>query len=241
MVVSFIESEFTCKVDYEAWLKTTATSDAAARQIGPMLPPPPRDVETVRPAYKERAGRPLIFLDVDGVLNCASARSTNAELHLADQLTADEKRLADAATPALLANLEYVVKQTGACVVLSTTWRLVAESRVVIEQRLCERRIDVVGATPVAAADADCTGPDGVFSQAVERAIEIANWLRSAKIGADAAWVAIDDLDLAGGGEGRRVRTEQFVHTDDEHGLTVAKAEEAVAKLVAQQGNVQLN
>ena len=87
---------------------------------------------------------------------------------------------------------------------------------------------------------ADCCGPTGEFSPAVERAVEITTWLSTAKADHE-AWVAIDDMDLAEGGPAHGVHASQFVHTDDEHGLTRAKAEDAVAKLMAQGGGVNVS
>ena len=67
----------------------------------------------------------------------------------------------------------------------------------------------------------------------MERAVEIRAWLTSAQATED-AWVAIDDMDLAVPAPGRALPAARFVLTDDENGLTRPKAEEALAKLMAQ-------
>ena len=51
----------------------------------------------------------VIFLDIDGVLNCKETRNPRSFPYIVD--------------PALLANLKELVRRTGAEVVLSSTWR----------------------------------------------------------------------------------------------------------------------
>lgn len=187
---------------------------------------------------RENTEGPLIFLDVDGVLNCAASRAAAANLYLTEKITWEQKLAADAAAPSLLTNLVSLIQQTEAKVVLSSTWRLADRTRDVIEERLRASNIEIIGVTPEATPSDDCAGADGEFSPEVERAIEIMRWLQ-VECAVESPWIAIDDMDLVGEGGGR-MQAAHFVHTDDGQGLTPAKAEEAAEKLLAQRGKEML-
>ena len=182
---------------------------------------------------KRRAVQPLIFLDVDGVLNCAASRAAAVNLYLTDKITSKQKLAADAAAPSLLSNLDMIVQQTGAKCVLSSTWRLEESTRAAVEARLSEYGIELCGVTPEASVDDECVGPDGEYSPAAERVLEIQRWIQTAGSAARVPWIAIDDMDLVGESCGE-MASAHFVHTDDTEGLTRVKAEEAVSKLLAQ-------
>jgi len=147
----------------------------------------------------------VIFLDIDGVLH---------SLH-GEDLFRDT----------CCANLAYVVRATGASIVLSSSWRVDPEKIAVINSVLIQR-----GLAPI-------------IDRTLEldtRQAEICEWLdRHPGV---ARWIAIDDLDLHSdpywGGPpptpySLRLRG-HFVRTDSEEGLTPQGAEMAVHMLLAQ-------
>ena len=169
-----------------------------------------------------------IFLDIDGVLNCAPSRVA------AHRLEGEElQTLALAAAPSLLANLKHIIAQTGARVVLSSTWRLAEATREAVSVRLGAAGLSLVGSTPdlavleSGAAHATLCGDDeGEFSPELERAIEIRRWL-DASGACDAPFVAIDDMDLLDGQRADKIEG-HFVHTRSELGLTPPLADLAI-------------
>ena len=173
-----------------------------------------------------------IFLDIDGVLNCAPSRAAAARLE------EEKQTLMLAGAPSLLANLKYIVDQTGASIVLSSTWRVEEATKDAVATRLSSVGLKLVGCTPelieLEPPDSHatlCEGPDGDFLFGRERAIEILRWLK-AEGAADADFVALDDMDLHGpAGVGLHARN--FVRTEDMYGLTRLRAETAVARFFA--------
>ena len=143
-----------------------------------------------------------------------------------------------AGAPSLLANLKYIVDQTGASIVLSSTWRVEEATKDAVATRLSSVGLKLVGCTPelieLEPPDSHatlCEGPDGDFLFGRERAIEILRWLK-AEGAADADFVALDDMDLHGpAGVGLHARN--FVRTEDMYGLTRLRAETAVARFFA--------
>jgi hypothetical protein len=111
----------------------------------------------------------LIFLDVDGVLNTADS--------------ADSGKI----TNALLSRLREVILQTGASVILSSTWRNWPQLRVLIMAALPKGC--VVGQTPL---------EDPQVWRNDVRPREIRDFLVQiqADVGQLTAWAAVDDMDL---------------------------------------------
>ena len=180
-----------------------------------------------------------LFLDIDGVLNCAPSRIAAQRLEGEEQQT-----LALAGAPSLLANLKHIVDQTGAHIVLSSTWRLEEATRRAVNMRLRTVGLSLVGSTPdLAALESGpshamlCEDDNGEFSPELERAIEIRRWLDAAdKSGTP--FVAIDDMDLTCPGNDSNANglaVTNFVQTDDMHGLTRGAARTVVTKLAALQ------
>ena len=170
-------------------------------------------------------GELFVFLDIDGVLNSFPSRHTAMRHEDEEAIT-----LALAAAPTFLDNLDSVIKQSGALIVLSSTWRIGDETKDAVVRRLASCGLELFGCTPELEVDAAID-----ISPEEERAIEIAKWLDKYRSdgGCTAGWVAIDDMDLVGNGNGR-MQSSNFVMTLDDFGLTRAKTEEAVAKLLAQ-------
>eukprot|EP00927_Polykrikos_kofoidii_P009919 TRINITY_DN14173_c1_g1_i1.p1 TRINITY_DN14173_c1_g1~~TRINITY_DN14173_c1_g1_i1.p1 ORF type:complete len:240 (-),score=50.42 TRINITY_DN14173_c1_g1_i1:48-767(-) len=167
--------------------------------------------------YDSFASR-IVFLDVDGVLNSKKTRRLRFREDYAVM------GLDDAPSPEMVDNLVYIVEQTCAEIVLSSTWRLLQNKCDEIEQVLGARGLKLRGLTP----DHKQDGGTG------SRVDEIFAWLMDNKLDGDKveAWVALDDLDLRGMDD--RLQAANFVRTMDSVGLTRKHAEEAVRKLLAQ-------
>lgn len=149
----------------------------------------------------------LLFLDVDGVLNTAGSANSGAISNV------------------LLFRMREVVLQTGASVILSSTWRNWAQLRVLIMAAL--PNACVVGQTPL---------EDPTVWRNDVRPREIRDFLAQfeAQGGQVAAWAAVDDMDLVSQAnalaktdksmrvfarefDNHFVKTEQDTGSDEEH------------------------
>jgi hypothetical protein len=144
--------------------------------------------------------RPLIFLDIDGVLN--SARFIAENTHGEGVIIVDGELDATAhIDPARVARLNHLVDTSGARVVLSSSWRQL------FGLEKTQRSLAAKGFR-YALADATARLPRE------QRHIEIRNYL--ANLGQEAAFVVLDDAEEAGVGFGDR-----FIHVrdglEDEH------------------------
>jgi hypothetical protein len=74
----------------------------------------------------------LVFLDVDGVLNNSNSRI--------DKLNVIEKDL--------VKNLKYIVKETQAEIVVSSTWRYSAQGYPILEKTLKKEGMRIMDRTP---------------------------------------------------------------------------------------------
>ncbi|CAK0865577.1 unnamed protein product, partial [Prorocentrum cordatum] len=146
-------------------------------------------------ASTEDGVRPLIFQDVDGVLNRSpTGAPIDAEL---------------------LGNLADLARRTDANIVISSAWR---KSPPALRELLGSLRRDagvptsrLLGATPSLCPGVEC------------RAAEISSWLRAhPRQAAGARWVAIDDRDL--GRQDPDLLRGHFVRTDGRVGLTRERA-----------------
>jgi hypothetical protein len=163
------------------------------------------------PRASKLKAAPVVFLDIDGVLNSCESRATGDH---------------DLAPP-LVAHLEYLVTATAAEIVLSSTWRLEPLLEQQVRETLAWRGMELRGKTP----DMESTGLG-------DRVDEIFAWLAEHRGGAAAGaahcFVAIDDLALSA--MNPKLAEQHFVRTSDSVGLTREGAEEAVRKLRRQQG-----
>ena len=180
-------------------------------------------------AWASRGGNaPIVFLDVDGVLNTEDTRC----------------RIGGDLDRELIGHLLHIVRSTKAAIVLSTTWRLTPGLEQRVRRALVTQGIpDPIGATP----DLSLTGDrvDEILQWLADNAEAEAARARSrprsrsraqapgqAQAQAGAAFVAIDDLALTQ--MNSRLSEHHFVRTSDAEGLTLAKADEAIRKLQAQ-------
>ena len=145
---------------------------------------------------------PVIFLDVDGVLNGRATRSDGDH----------------SPHPTLLDHVAHIVRSSGCRVVLSSTWRL--------EERSRSQVVTALGTRGVRLEDVDTPNMENTYSG--DRVDEIFSWLETHSPECT-RWVAIDDMDLVKMNE--RLQAAHFVRTDDGVGITAAGAEEVIAKL----------
>lgn len=164
---------------------------AVVRELAAATPLPRCDEKDAAPA--------VVFLDVDGVLH---------SLH-GDDIFRDD----------CCALLEFVLKSTGARVVLSSTWRLERDKVAMIDNLLTERGMQrILG----------CTKDLGTH-----REEEICEWLD--RHPATPRWVALDDMDLVCRTTPAAARlVGHFVRTSQRTGLTADLAQLAVGLLEAQ-------
>lgn len=141
----------------------------------------------------------VLFLDVDGVLHPSKA-------HI-------KHHLFQASAMALLRDV--VLQETGAKIVLSTAWRLHADSRRLLKEKLHEYGLPLwVGQTPSLAC----------------RSTEILAWVQKHR---PSRWVAVDDLPLL---EETDEIAGHFVQTKPKLGLT-AEAAHRIIELFRLQEN----
>lgn len=96
----------------------------------------------------------VLFLDIDGVLNCATSNWQHRGFIGID--------------PYMVAILNRVLEKTGAQVVLSSTWRLGEQSREEVRQQV----VDFIDVTPSLRRPSDKG-----FHDYPERGLEVKDWL----------------------------------------------------------------
>lgn len=136
----------------------------------PPAPPAPPPAQPKRRPSQRRAShvegpRKLIFLDVDGVLHSAHGANTSFE-------------------PRCMAALGRIVRETGAQIVLSSSWRSWPEGTGVkaVNKALRRHRIpELVSQTP---------------SSLSNRPQEMKQWLADNPVKRVTRWIALDDMDL---------------------------------------------
>eukprot|EP00927_Polykrikos_kofoidii_P062670 TRINITY_DN57478_c0_g1_i1.p1 TRINITY_DN57478_c0_g1~~TRINITY_DN57478_c0_g1_i1.p1 ORF type:complete len:358 (-),score=33.69 TRINITY_DN57478_c0_g1_i1:224-1219(-) len=135
-----------------------------------------------------------IFLDVDGVLHSA---------HFAKHPFNDD----------CMIELSRIIRDTGASIVLSSTWRLNKIQHAAVDRTLLRYGIPkTIGATP------QLKGP------ANGRASEILEWLSQNTADRHVSWIAIDDMDMP-------LLGDKLILTDKDDGLTRYDARLAITEL----------
>jgi len=138
---------------------------------------------------------PVIFLDCDGVLNSQ---------RWYDQMGPPPNPPPAWVDPACVARLDALARETGARLVLSSSWRLILDlPRVADILASCGLSVPLADATP----DLTREGPEA------DRWHEIARWL--ADHPEVTRWAILDDLPLAGVPDGRLVQTDLAVGLTD--------------------------
>lgn len=143
----------------------------------------------------------IIFLDIDGVLNTPKLL---------------KKFGFDFIDDILVALVARIVNETGAKIVLSSTWRIEEKNKQLVQEALAQRNLEIHDSTPV------ITRSGGWESAGwVERREEIQAWLNNNEV---TKFAIIDDWDDASI-EG------SFFKTNEDVGLTVSIAEQIIEHL----------
>ena len=163
--------------------------------------------------------RKIIFLDIDGVLN------TKWWYSQMDRNTHRDK-YGYAFDPQAVANLRKIVEETGADIVISSSWKCMGLSQ--MEDMWKDRNLPgkIIGITPNSVSDELLIDADIDSMELFHiRGEEIKEWLK--KHGKHSCrYAIIDDMD--------NMLPEQqsyFVHTNPEVGITEDDAEKAIAIL----------
>ena len=167
--------------------------------------------------------RKVVFLDIDGVLN------TKWWYTQMDRNTPKDK-YGYAFDPNAVSNLKKIIDETGADIVISSSWKSFGISE--LEDMWQDRGLPgkLIGITPNTVSDEMLLNADLDHMELFSiRGAEIKEWLT--KHGKNVShYVIIDDMD--------NMLTEQrlhFVKTDPEIGITVEDAEKAIMILNQQQ------
>jgi hypothetical protein len=154
----------------------------------------------------------VIFLDIDGVLNvevfinafwmiCKIGKLSRPE---AKQLFKVEMRdkYGNLFCPTTINALKYLIEETGAKIVISSTWR--ASGLKIMQEMWKHRELpgEIIDITP--------------FSESRERGYEIEEWLKHNPV--DNYVIIDDDRDML------PEQQDSFVKTDPIYGLTLSKA-----------------
>jgi hypothetical protein len=142
----------------------------------------------------------IIFLDVDGVLNTPKLL---------------KKFGLDFIDDVAVALVAWIVKETGAKIVLSSTWRVDNKNKRMVEQALAYRNLEIHDSTPIIYR----SGWESAGG--VERREEIQAWLNNNQV---EKFAIIDDCNEASI-EG------SFFKTNEKIGLTVSIAEKIIEHL----------
>lgn len=156
-------------------------------------------------------GRRIVFLDVDGVLNSHAWWARKAFEPAHPQLD-----------PEAVARLDRLCRETGAAVVVSSTWRSAGATHMREVLGAVGFKGRVIGCTPQMAR----MGTNGVYL-GVERGHEIAQWLSTFPRPVE-RFVILDDEDDMADLRGFLVQTDYAV------GLTDADCERAAAMLAGE-------
>lgn len=154
----------------------------------------------------------VVFLDIDGVMNSfASAKRFGSYQTFA---------------PESVEALNHILAETGAEIVVSSTWRLsrsIGDLTGVLWGQGVKCR-PVIGMTPQL-VDRVTSSADVVLWRSKERGLEITAWLEKFGANVESYVVLDDDSDAGVGHDGC------FVQTEFEVGLTTADAQRAIAIL----------
>ena len=168
---------------------------------------------------------PIIFLDVDGVVNRIGAADESdgdvaSDGDNASQASDDDDDYADRIEGRLLRRVQALAASAAprAVVVLSSDWRAQPDARAYVQKRLERLGVAMVGWTPLAR------------DRAFARPAEILQWLRAHAAEHCGRFVVVDDRDLHRELGGKHL-ADRFVQTDPKRGLTEANLQAAVAVL----------
>ena len=165
---------------------------------------------------------PIIFLDVDGVVNRIGAADESdgdvaSDGDNASQASDDDDDYADRIEGRLLRRVQALAASAAprAVVVLSSDWRAQPDARAYVQKRLERLGVAMVGWTPLAR------------DRAFARPAEILQWLKAHAAEHCGRFVVVDDRDLHRELGGKHL-ADRFVQTDPKRGFTEASLRAAV-------------
>ena len=166
----------------------------------------PRSIMT-----EAEAASPIIFLDVDGVLNTHAMQASESDCVYPQEYAVRMMQNGLVLSRSRLAALASIVADYDCRIVVSSTWRVQQMSKLALVAALAE-----VG-----------VAPERVVGSTKElhskpRAFEIKEWLTSHEH--TGPWVAIDDIDL--GSQDPVLMRDHFVRTSMSAGLVEDRADE---------------
>ena len=173
------------------------------------------------------AAGPVIFIDVDGVLNACN-QPDDSDLYFPSGREAEMRDSYLVLSATRLSRFAELVKAHDCRIVLSTSWRLMALARTVLLAAFAEHGIEarVLGDTPDLSQTSEGSYPAGV------RVDEIGAWLAQ---NGDPPWIAIDDgpmgTTLAQEHLEEPLMDGHFVNTECDEGLTEEMSKAAGALL----------
>jgi hypothetical protein len=153
--------------------------------------------------------KPVVFLDIDGVLNSKQWYAHDAASH--DGISTERERWEHSIDPECVQRLNRILQQTGAVVIVSSSWRkthALSEIVSILESRGFSGEVD------------GATSANGTLS----RTEEIAEWLAENRPPV-AAYVVIDD-ELTSA-----LPAERVVSPSNQTGLTDKDVEQAIVIL----------
>lgn len=158
------------------------------------------------------ADEPVIFLDIDGVLNTYNITNDHEDAFHPAGWESNMRDSGFVLSRQRLERLATLIQRHAARIVLSTAWRFEHGARRALAAALTEL------------AGLPATIFVGVTPELRERprAAEVAAWLKQHDPAGRRRWIAIDDIDLAR--DAPEAMAGHFVHTSIEAGLTEARA-----------------
>lgn len=153
--------------------------------------------------------QPILFLDIDGVLN-------------------DHTKYASGCTtilPRCVEQLNWLIRTTGCGLVITSAWR-----HMIVEGTMNPKGFGYLLRTHGLSSAEAVIGSTERDRPGLSRNQQVLNWLRGN--GANRSWCVVDDLDL--GFSACPQCCSKFVHTDPAVGLTAQKATEIVGILKQQ-------
>lgn len=153
----------------------------------------------------------LIFLDVDGVLNSDSywQKTISKDLEWSD------RRI----DPKLVRNLSRIVQQTGAEIVVSSTWRRFKEDMDSLKRYLSAKDLHILDTTPI------LPGYRFADGRKKQRGDEITKWFEDHPDYKDADYIILDDDD------DMTIHMDHLIQTSYIYGLSNSKTLKAIKAL----------
>lgn len=160
-----------------------------------------------------RLDGPILFLDIDGVLNSVNYMRARAQ--------AGERNVGHSLDPACVAHLQRVVDETGCSIVLSSTWRLIhslADMRGRLIEAGMRHPVPLFDKTPC------LDRKHGCIEINPGRGEEVQAWIDAS--GFDGRFCCLDDdTDF--------LPNQNLVHVDHMDGMTAEHAERCIELLRA--------